>query len=265
MESWGRSWISSRSSWRTHSNPLGTGGRERPMYVGLPKEFKRHGGKTSGQSCITGTCSFIWNRTWNWSACTGCWMEPYIRMNTQFRKKAKNDFEKNFYRLMNNSVFGKTMENLRNRVDLKVLRSNEADKKENWLPVLCTQGMRYFPTTWSESTCTKASWFSTNLFTLEWRTQDNTKILMYDFFYNELRNQHGPNSELLYTDTDSLLEIKTDDVYKDIESKKKIICMIRATTRKSIRFIQTTAKRTCVNLKTNVPEPALQSVCECAF
>ena len=48
------------------------------------------------------------------------WMEPYIRMNTEFRKQAKSDFETDFYKLMNNSVFGKTMENLRNRVDVKI-------------------------------------------------------------------------------------------------------------------------------------------------
>ena len=56
------------------------------------------------------------------------WMEPYIRMNTEFRKQAKSDFETDFFKLMNNSVFGKTMENLRNRVDVKIVRAWETDK-----------------------------------------------------------------------------------------------------------------------------------------
>ena len=55
------------------------------------------------------------------------WMEPYIRMNIELRKKAASGFEKDLYKLTNNSIFGKTMENLRKRVDVKLVRSHEED------------------------------------------------------------------------------------------------------------------------------------------
>ena len=151
------------------------------------------------------------------------WMEPYIRKNTELRKTAANSFEKDFFKLMNNSVFGKTIENIRKRQNITLVDNRAKAVKLT-----------------SRPNFDKATIFDRNLIAVHMKKTevffnkpvyvgqailDLSKILMFDFHYNYIQKKYGHNhAKLLFTDTDSLMyEINTDDFYKDIKKdiKKK--------------------------------------------
>jgi len=145
------------------------------------------------------------------------WMEPYIRMNTEFRKEAKSDFKTNFYKLMNNSVFGKTMENLRNRVDVKIVRSWETNKIRRLVASPSYASHEIFGNDMGGIHMYKTQLYVYKPIYTGMTILENSKILMYDFFYNQMKARYGEKCELIYTDTDSLLmEIETDDIYRDM-------------------------------------------------
>ena len=146
------------------------------------------------------------------------WMEPYIRMNTEFRKQAKSDFETDFYKLMNNSVFGKTMENLRNRADVKIVREWETDKIQKMLSSPSFDRFTIFGNDMAGIHMRKTKLVLNKPVYTGMAILENSKILMYDFYYNYLKARYGHKCELVYTDTDSLLlQIQTEDVYEDMK------------------------------------------------
>ena len=143
------------------------------------------------------------------------WLKPYIGVNTELRKQAKNDFEKDFFKLMNNAVFGKTMQNVRKHRDIKLVTT---DKRGNQLM--------------SEPNYHTTKWFSENLLAIEMKKTkvkinkpvhvglsilEISKTLMYEFWYDYMKPKYGDNVKLCYMDTNSfIMHIKTEDFYKDI-------------------------------------------------
>ena len=136
-------------------------------------------------------------------------------MNTKLRTEAKNDFENDFFKLMNNSVFGKTMENVRNQRDIKLVTTNESRNELTLEP-------NYYTT----------KYFSENLLAIEMRKTkiimnkpvylgqailDISKILMYEFWYDYIKPKYGEKAKLCYMDTDSFnIHIETEDFYEYI-------------------------------------------------
>ena len=146
------------------------------------------------------------------------WMEPYIRMNKEFQKRARSDFKTDFYKLMNNSVFGKTMENLRNRVDVKIVRAWEQNKIRKLASDPAYNRFTVFSNDMAGVHMHKRRLVLNKPVYTGMTILENSKILMYDFYYNHLKAKYGPRCELVYTDTDSLLlDIQTEDVYQDMK------------------------------------------------
>ena len=136
-------------------------------------------------------------------------------MNTKLKTEAKNDFEKDFLKLMNDAVFGKTMENVRKHRDIKLVTT---DKRRNQLA--------------SEPNYHTTKYFSENLMAIEMKKTkvkmnkpiylgmsilDISKTLMYEFWYDYIKPKYQDKAKLCYMDTDSfVIHIKTEDFYEDI-------------------------------------------------
>ena len=149
------------------------------------------------------------------------WLAKYINKNTNERKNAKNDFEKDFFKLMNNSVFGKTMENVENRIDMELVINNEKRLKK-----ILNDPLKY-----KRSTIYDEQFVAVHKNKLEvvldkpiivgFCILDLSKHHMYDFYYNVLKKNYGDKIKLLFTDTDSLCyHVKTEDYYEDLKTMK---------------------------------------------
>ena len=149
------------------------------------------------------------------------WLKKYIDFNTNKRTLSSNDFEKNFFKLMNNSVFGKTMENLRKRVDVRLVTDKEkllklASKPSYVSSKIFNENLVAVHKIKETLTMNRPAFVGACIL-------DLSKTFMYDFHYNYIKYKYGDKAKLLFTDTDSLTyEIETPDAYADFIQNKDI-------------------------------------------
>ena len=147
-------------------------------------------------------------------------LKDYIDLNTNLRKEAKNDLEKDLFKLMNNAIFGKSMENVLNRSNIKLI-NNDPEK----LLKLIRQPNFQNAYQISNKLCLVESKPIKTVFNkpiyLGACILETSKLHMYQFWYEHLKNKY--KVELVYTDTDSfIIEVETDDIYKDMFEDKHL-------------------------------------------
>lgn len=155
------------------------------------------------------------------------YLKQYIDMNTELRKKAKSKFEQDFFKLLNNSIFGKTLEDPEKRVDVKLVNQWNDDRNKTRKNITAEQLI-------ARPNFHSASIFSENFVAIQMKPETITldkpiyigfsvleisKSHMFDFHYSVMKPFYGDKIRLCYTDTDSFLySIKTRDFYKDLKT-----------------------------------------------
>ena len=136
-------------------------------------------------------------------------------MNTELRKLARNDFGKDLFKLMNNSVFGKTMENIRKHRDIKLVNT---DKKRSKLVLepnchtinLISEDLSIIEMKKANVKTNKPIYFGLSILEI-------SKTLMYEFWYDYMKPKYNNDAKFCYMDTDSfIMDIKTNDFYNNI-------------------------------------------------
>ena len=143
------------------------------------------------------------------------WMKEYIDFNTKLRIAANIDFEKDFYKLMNNSVFGKMMENIRKHRNIKLVTNREAYLKAVMKPNF-KSGL-LFGENLMGCEMGKIKVVMNKPVYLGQAILDLSKIVMYEFHYDYMKQKYSEGLTLCHMDMDSLIyDIEIDDFYKNI-------------------------------------------------
>ena len=139
-------------------------------------------------------------------------------MNRSIKNNEKDG--KALYKLMNNAMYKKTMENLRNKIDVRIVNN----KKDYWTSKPSYMSHKIFDHNLVAICKSKVKWKLNKAPYTGMRILELSKILMYEFHYNYIKNEYDNKSKLLFTDTDSLMyEIKTVDVHEDLSSNKEVV------------------------------------------
>ncbi|UZO15801.1 uncharacterized protein OCT59_007216 [Rhizophagus irregularis] len=151
------------------------------------------------------------------------WLAPYIAKNTNLRQQSKNSFEKDFFKLMNNSIYGKTMENVRKYQDVKLMRMiNENDEKK-FLKKVRKPSFKYarqLGNTLVGAHMGKASVILNKPIIIGASVLGLSKLLMYRFWYGFVKEKYENKVRLGYMDTDSFIyHVETEDIYKDMAER----------------------------------------------
>ena len=146
------------------------------------------------------------------------WLEKNINSNTHKRNKTKNDFEKDFYKLLNNAFYGKTMENVRNRSKIEFVQKDDDVKIVKWQSKLTFNGIHKFYEKYDSFIFKQNEVLMDKPIYLGFAILELGKLLMYETYYDEFQPYFGEEIiQLHYVDTDSfVLSVNTNDIIKDL-------------------------------------------------